>query len=98
MKNKRVTKINRKSPYNPRLDDYDLPAEFPFDPQKAKPNRFAGRVQFSHGGKRPGAGRKPAAESVERHTVTLYRSHVNYLRALDSNLSRAIRKLIAKSR
>ncbi len=97
MKKNHTTKINRNAPRIPKLDDYDLPAEFPFDPRKLKPNRFAGHVKFSHGGVRPGAGRKPTAEPVERHTITLYKKHVNYLKSLDTNLSRAIRKLIAKS-
>ena len=61
---------------------------------EAKPNRFAGRVQFTHGGKRNGAGRKPAPEPTVDRTITLYKSHLKYLRKLDSNLSRAIRKLI----
>ena len=68
--------------------------------RKAKPNRFAGRVKFTHGGTRPGAGRKSAVETfgepIERHTVTLLKSHVDFLRALDGNLSSAIRKLIGR--
>ncbi len=98
MKKNQISKVNRNAERIAKLDDYELPAEYPFDRQKAKPNRFAGRVKFSHGGTRPGAGRKRAAEPVERHTITLYRTHVTFLRNLDSNLSRAIRKLIAKSR
>jgi hypothetical protein len=134
----------------PGLDDYELPAEFPFDPAKMKPNRFAkrakatpkrdskkspiatvnanakripeldddelrphydidyrktrrnpyaGRVKLSvtHGGKRNGAGRKQSPEPIERHTITLYKTHAKFLRGLDANLSRAIRKLIAKA-
>ncbi|MBI4789906.1 MAG: hypothetical protein HY782_22975 [Chloroflexi bacterium] len=68
------------------------------DYSKAKPNRFAGRVKLTHGGTRKGAGRKPAPEPIERHTITFYKSHAKYLRSLDSNLSQAIRKLIAKAR
>jgi hypothetical protein len=81
-----------------KLDAYEFPPEIPLDPGKMKPNRFAGRVQLSHGGKRAGAGRKPAAEPVERHTVTLFKSQADYLRLLDSNLSKAIRALIERSR
>ncbi len=98
MKKNQISKINRKAKRIPELDDYELPNEYPFHAAKVKPNRFAGRVKFSHGGKRAGAGRKPVAEPVERHTITLYKSHVSFLRNLDANLSRAIRKLIAKSR
>ncbi len=83
------------SDYIPKLDDYDLPPVYPFDPRKLKPNRFAGRVKFTHGGTRRGAGRKPAPETVERHTIAFYKSHADYLRSLDRNLSKAIRKLIA---
>ena len=67
------------------------------DYSKAKPNRFAGRVKFTHGGTRAGAGRRRAPEPMERHTITLYRSHAKRLRALDSNLSLAIRKLIERT-
>ncbi len=83
---------------NSKVDAYDLPKEYPFDPRKMKPNRFAGRVKFSHGGVRSGAGRKPAPEQVERHTITLYKSHADYLRHLDNNLSQAIRRLIAQAK
>jgi len=78
----------------PGLDDYELPAEYPFDPAKLKPNRFARKT---HGGKRAGSGRKAAPEPIERHTITLYKTHAKFLRGLDANLSRAIRKLIAKA-
>jgi hypothetical protein len=80
------------------VDDYDLPAEIEFDYSKAKPNPYAGRVQFTHGGARKGAGRKPTIESAEPHTVSLYKADVKFLRSLDRNLSRAIRKLIAASK
>jgi hypothetical protein len=82
----------------PKLDDYELMSHYEFDPRKAKPNRFAGRVKFSHGGARPGSGRKRAPEPVERHTITLYKTHAKFLRSLDANISRAIRKLIAKAK
>ncbi len=95
MKNAHVSKHRRKtSAYIPRLDDYELPDEVPLDPAKMKPNPFAGRVKFTHGGKRNGAGRKRAGEPLERHTITIYKSHAERLRKLDPNLSRAIRKLI----
>ncbi len=74
----------------------DLRPHYDFDYSKSKPNRLVGRVIFKHGGTRRGAGRKRAPEPVERHTITLYKSHVKYLRSLNPNLSRAIRNLIAK--
>lgn len=79
-------------------DAYDLPPHIDFDYSKAKPNPYAGRIKYTRGGERKGAGRKPAPEPVERHTITLYKSHTKYLRSLDANLSRAIRKLIARAR
>lgn len=79
------------------LED-DLRPHYDVDYNKSRSNRFAGRVRFTHGGARRGAGRKPAPEAVERHTITLYLSHARYLRRLDANLSRAIRKLITSRR
>jgi len=76
------------TPSIPSLDDYELKPHYDLDYSKAKPNRFV------HGGKRPGSGRKPAPAPIERHTVTLTTPQVNYLRKLDTNLSRSIRKLI----
>ncbi|MBI5305506.1 MAG: hypothetical protein HY868_25480 [Chloroflexi bacterium] len=93
-----MSKINPNAPYIPELDDYELPAEFKFDRRKMKRNPYAGHVKLTHGGARPGAGRKPLAEPVERHTITLFKSHAKFLRGLDSNLSAAIRKLIAKAK
>lgn len=82
----------------PALDDYELPPHIDVDYSKSKPNPYAGRVKFTHGGRRPGAGRRPGPEPIERHTITLYKTHAEYLRRLDRNLSRAIRKLIASAR
>lgn len=67
------------------------------DYRKAKPNLFAGRVKHTPGGKRAGTGRKTLPEPTERHTITLFKTHAEFLRGLDANLSRAIRKLIIKA-
>ena len=82
--------------YLAKLDKYGLPPEVPLDPEKMKPNRFAGRVKFTHGGARNGAGRKPKPESERtvRKTVTLYRSEIRFLKSLDPNLSKAIHKVL----
>lgn len=51
----------------------------------------------SHGGPRPGAGRKPLRddESMVRSTVTLLKTHHDYLAKLgNGNVSAGIRKLI----
>ncbi len=98
MKKQTISKINPNAPYIPGVDDYELPAEIKFDRSKARRNPYAARVKFAHGGARPGAGRKPLAEPVERHTITLLKSHTKFLRGLDSNLSSAIRKLITKAK
>ncbi len=82
------------TPHIPELDDYELPAHIDIDLSKAKPNRFAGRVKLPPRVKRNGSGRRPAREPLERHTITLYRSHAKRLRQIDPNLSRAIRKMI----
>jgi hypothetical protein len=88
---------HHRAAHDPGLDDYDLPAHIDIDYSKAKPNRFAGQVNPPHGGKRNGSGRKRTREPIERHTITLYRSHAKRLRQLDPNLSKAIRKLIEAS-
>lgn len=85
------------SPQRDHLRD-DLRPHYDVDYDKSRPNRFAGRVRLSHGGARPGAGRKKAPQPIERHTITLYKAHVEYLRGLDHNLSQAIRKLIDSTR
>jgi hypothetical protein len=46
--------------YLARLDNYELPPEVPLNPKKMKPNRFAGRVRFAHGGALEGAGQVQA--------------------------------------
>jgi hypothetical protein len=93
-----LSKINPDAEHIPALDDYDLPLHIDVDYSKARPNPYAARVKFAHGGKRRGAGRKPGPQPIERHTITLYKEHAQYLRSLDQNLSHAIRKLIAKAR
>ncbi len=78
--------------------DDDILPEYALEGRKARPNRFAGRPKVivgpRRGGARTGAGRKPAPEPLERHTVTLRKSDAEYLRSLDRKLSAAIHKLI----
>ncbi|MBI5034595.1 MAG: hypothetical protein HZB51_29070 [Chloroflexi bacterium] len=78
----------------PGLDDYELKPHYDFDYSKAKPNRFAGRVILTRGGKRTNGERKLASPPTVRKTITLTRPQLAYLRKLDDNLSRAIGKLI----
>ncbi len=74
----------------------DMRAEYDFS--RSRPNPYATRPKIYRGGARPGAGRKPVAQPMERHTITVHPSDAEFLRSLDSNLSKAIRKLIAKAR
>ncbi len=77
-----------------KLDDYDLPVQVPLEPSKMKPNRFGGKVKFTHGGPRSGAGRKPSPEPLVAKRVYLYPRHLKTLEKIDKNLSAAIRKLV----
>lgn len=81
----------------PGLDDYELPSEIPLDPKKMKPNRFAGKVKFTHGGARKNAGRNPAPEQLVSKRIYLYPRHVKILEKIDKNMSAAIRKLVDAS-
>lgn len=95
--------MNKKndSEYLAKLDNYELKPHYDLDYSKAKPNRFAGRVNLEtprRGGVRKGAGRKPAREPLERHTITILKSDALFLKKFDKRLSAAIRKLIAQQR
>lgn len=92
-----LSKINPNAKRIPELDDYELRPHYDIDYRKARRNPYAGRVKLTHGGKRPGSGRKSAPEPIERHTITLFKTHAKFLRSLDDNLSRAIRKLITRA-
>ncbi len=93
-----LSKVNSNAERLPKLDDYELRPHYDIDYRKARRNPYVGRVKFTHGGKPNSAKHKPTPEALERHTITLYKEHANYLRRLDSNLSRAIRILIGKAR
>jgi len=95
MKKDRASKVtHRATAYNPKLDDYELPVEVSIDAKKMKPNRFAGKVKFTHGGARPNAGRNPAPEQLVSKRIYLYPRHVKLLEKIDKNMSAAIRKLV----
>jgi hypothetical protein len=74
----------------------DLRPEYDF--AESRPNPYANRPKIYRGGVRAGAGRKPIAQLMERHTITMHPSDAKYLRSLDTNLSKAVRKLIAQAR
>jgi len=75
-----------------------LRPHYRIDYSKARPNRFAGRVKLPRNGARPSERRTPVPQRADRHTITLSAAHARFLRSLDGNLSRAIRKLIASAR
>lgn len=93
----KTSKIPPEADLNDELRPY-----YKVDYHKSRPNRFAGRAKIvtgaQHGGARNGAGRKPATEPLERHTITLLKSDAAYLKTFDKRLSAAIRKLIARTR
>lgn len=72
----------------------ELRPHYDIDYRKTRRNPYVGRVKHTSNGKRNGAERKPAPEPMERHTITLYKTQAKFLRGLDTNLSRAIRKLV----
>lgn len=78
--------------------DDDILPEYNIDYSKANPNRFAGRVKFTRGGARKGAGRKPAPEPLVSKRVYLYPRHLKLLAKIDTNISAAIRKVVDERR
>lgn len=81
-------------PHEP-IDDYELPVHIEVDYSKAKPNRFvtdAHRTTAKRIAVAKGVNRR--TEPTERHTVTLYGRQVAMLRTIDTDLSRAIRKVL----
>lgn len=97
-KGKQLSKTNPNAERIAKLDDYELPDEFPLDPRKMKLNPYAGHVKFAHDSARPGMGNKRRIEPAGRYTITLSKSHAQFLFGLDRNLSSAIRKLIARAK
>jgi hypothetical protein len=78
----------------PGVDDYELKPHYDLDYRKAKPNRFAGKVKFTHDGARKNAGRAAAPEQLISKRIYLYPRHVKLLEKFDKNVSAAIRKLV----
>lgn len=53
----------------------------------------------SHGGKRANAGRKTITEAkLSQKTITLSAADIQYLQSINTNISAAIRELIARAR
>lgn len=74
----------------------DVRADYDFS--RSHPNPYATRAKVYRVEARSGAGRKPVAQPMERHTISVRPTDATFLRLLDSNLSKATRKLIAKAR
>ncbi len=92
-------KTHRAVEYNPRLDDYDLPAEYPFDPAKMKPNPYASRSKAKPNGQNnPSRHTKTnlsrTSKTVVAKRVYLYPHQIKILKRVDKNFSAAVRKLI----
>jgi hypothetical protein len=79
------------------LDD-DMPPDTDLAHRPSTPYRFAKCRLVVRGDARPGAGRRPAPESVRRVTKTFCESRTAYLRTLDVTMSRAVRKRIVAAR
>lgn len=81
-----------------KLED-DLRPEYEIDYGKTWPNTYAGRVKFSHGGPRPGAGRRPRfGRPMIRKTIRLTEKEIARLERLgDGNLSEGIRTALRQA-
>jgi hypothetical protein len=81
-----------------KLDD-DLRPEYEIDYGKTWPNPYAGRVKLSHGGPRPGAGRRPRfGRPMIRKTIRLTEKEIARLERLGAgNLSEGIRTALRQA-
>ncbi len=89
-------KTNRPEP--PRGDD--LRPEYDIDYDKTWPNPYAGRVTFTHGGARAGAGRRPRfGRPMIRKTIRLTAEEIARLERLGAgNLSEGVRAALRQAR
>lgn len=92
-------KTHRAVEYNPKLDDYDLPAEYPLDPAKIKPNPYASRIKAKANGQTKQTRQaKPNGSRIQKTVVAkrvyLYPHQIKILKRVDKNFSAAIRKVI----
>lgn len=81
-----------------KLED-DLRPEYDTDYSKTWPNPYAGRVKYSHGGPRPGAGRRPRfGQPMIRKTIRLTEKEIAHLERLGAgNLSEGIRTALRQA-
>ncbi|MBI4673605.1 MAG: hypothetical protein HY741_18290 [Chloroflexi bacterium] len=81
---------------SPERDDPNdmLAPEYDLDFSQARPNRFAGKIKYTHGGARKGAGRKRGKELLIDKHIYLTPRHIKRLQKIDANLSVAIRQVV----
>lgn len=85
--------MSRETKNGKGLREDDLRPEYEIDYSKTWPNPYAGRVRHTHGGARPGAGRKPRyGRPMIRKTIRLTAAEVTRLERLGGgNLSEGVR-------
>ncbi len=78
----------------------ELRAKYEIDYSKTWPNPYAGRVKLSHGGARPGAGRRPRyGKPMLRKTIRLTQEEITRLEQLGAgNLSEGVRTALREAR
>ncbi len=80
-----------------KIDD-DLRPEYEIDYSKTWPNPYTGKVKYSHGGSRPGAGRRPRfGQPMVRKTIRLTEQEIARLERLGAgNLSEGVRAALRR--
>ena len=88
-----------KSSVDGKHDD-ELRPEYQIDYRQTRPNPYAGRVKFTHGGPRPGAGRRARfGRPMVRKTIRLSEQDVAHLERLGAgNLSEGVRAALRQAR
>ena len=79
--------------------DDELRPECKIDYNKTWPNPYAGKVKYSHGGSRPGAGRRSRfGQPMVRKTIRLTEQEIAGLERLGAgNLSEGVRKALRQA-
>ncbi len=77
----------------------ELRSEYEIDYSKTWPNPYAGKVKHSHGGSRPGAGRRPRfGQPMVRKTIRLTEQEIARLERLGAgNLSEGVRMALRQA-
>ncbi len=79
--------------------DGNLRTEYKIDYSKTWPNPYSEKVKYSHGGSRPGAGRRPRFDKpMVRKTIRLTEQEIARLERLGAgNLSEGVRKALRQA-